>query len=114
MPLGELDEDSSSPEAAFPRFHPESQSSSPEAAYPRFHPESRSSYNSDMAQNVSKPVSVFKTTQLAQGHIRCYNTQLELWTIIASYHPNRNIITVRKCHHFYDSATDTQNNSVRN
>ncbi|XP_061263908.1 zinc finger protein 280C isoform X3 [Bos javanicus] len=51
----ELDEDSSSPEAAFPRFHPESQSSSPEAAFPRFHPESRSSYNSDMAQNVSKP-----------------------------------------------------------
>ncbi|XP_055420072.1 zinc finger protein 280C isoform X2 [Bubalus kerabau] len=55
MPLGELDEDSSSPEAAFPRFHPESQSSSPEAAFPRFHPESRSSYNSDMVQNVSKP-----------------------------------------------------------
>nr|XP_025131765.1 zinc finger protein 280C isoform X5 [Bubalus bubalis] len=51
----ELDEDSSSPEAAFPRFHPESQSSSPEAAFPRFHPESRSSYNSDMVQNVSKP-----------------------------------------------------------
>ena len=98
MPLGELDEDSSSPEAAFPIFHPES----------------RSSYNSDIVQNVPKPVSVFKTTQLVQGHIRCYNTQLGLWTIVSSYHPSRNIITVRKCHHFYDSATDTQNNSVRN
>ena len=72
MPLGELDEDSSSPEAAFPRFHPESQSSSPEAAFPRFHPESRSSYNSDMAQNVSKPVSVSETTQSAQGYVGYY------------------------------------------
>ncbi|KAM7225118.1 hypothetical protein CapIbe_023095 [Capra ibex] len=52
----ELDEDSSSsPEAAFPRFHPESRSSSPEAAFPIFHPESRSSYNSDIVQNVPKP-----------------------------------------------------------
>uniref|UniRef100_A0A8C0NZS6 DUF4195 domain-containing protein n=1 Tax=Canis lupus familiaris TaxID=9615 RepID=A0A8C0NZS6_CANLF len=91
-------------------FKPASQhykdpTSNPVAALPRCHPESKSSQNS-IVQNVSKPVSVSETTQLAQGHIEYYNTQLELWTIIASHH---SIITIRKCHYLYDNSTNTCN-----
>lgn len=100
-------------------FKPSSQhykdpTSSPVAALPRFHPESKSSHSSDIVQNVSKPVSVSKTTLLAQGHTGYYNAQLGLWAVIASQHPSRNIITIRKHHHLYDSSPNTQNNSCRN
>lgn len=66
-------------------FKPTSQhykdpTSNPVAALPRFHPESKSSHSSVIVQNVSKPVSFSENTQLAQGHIGYYKTQLELWT----------------------------------
>lgn len=52
MPLGDEFEDSTS---------------SPEVAFPRFHPESKSSQSSDTIQNLAQCVSVFKTTQLSTG-----------------------------------------------
>lgn len=48
--------------------HYRNPSPNPVAALPRFHPESKSSESSGV-QTVSKPVSIFLTSQLIQDHI---------------------------------------------